>query len=872
VFRDDGVFSANLTVTDEDGGEVSGWFDVQVDNVAPNFVVTGSDETLLPDKRGLLQRTVTFTDPGEDDWFGTVDFGDGTGAQPLTIDPVNKVITLDHTYTASDTFVVTVTLDDGDGGTDTDSFEVTVILAEVEFRQATFTDSEGIGTSMVVELERTPAGTNVTSQVLVEINGGTAVGGGVDYDDSAFLPAGLLVTFNPGDTIVSVPIPIRSDNLVELEETIHFKVTSVSNALIRPQDTAALTIANDDTARMVITDVSLSETDSGTTAFDFTVKVDKVASHDITALVNTNGVSATGGGTDYADLVDTLITIPAGSASTTVTVEVMGEQLVEPHEVFEVNLSNARFNGVADATRATIDIGLARGLINNDDFLAGRVFNDLDNDGAYELADGDQGIRDVRMELWDSALTSLFDFDNTTTDGTYKFNVTLPAGTFKILEVVDELADLGLLDGKETADVNGGAVDNAQNSNTIADIAVGGITPVAATVDYLFAEIEPSDLFGTVWRDFNDDGEINFGEVGIQGVDILLTGTDDRGNAVNEPAQTDDNGAYAVINLRPGTYKVEESQPAEFDDGRESGDFEVTTLPVNAAAINSGINSANDEFSGIMLAPGSTGDFYNFGERPQAGDPVGANSTATIGFWQNKNGQALIEGLNGDAKSTLLGRWLAVTFPEMYGSGATYVGANGDSVSMDLTNASNEQVGAIFKFLHRRNKKSAVENGGAPKIDAQVMAVALAAYSTSENLIGLNFNATNGPGAPLYDFADVSNDGTFDPGDGDVAILNSVNITRVRSFGFTTSQDGIAYQRFNVLSVLTLSEANVLGVALDADGRATIIDILSSTNALTNSGFLYDENSSGLIDTSIETTLRNLANELYTAINEGSDI
>ena len=67
------------------------------------------------------------------------------------------------------------------------------------------------GTSLVVELERTPAGTNVTSQVLVEITGGTAAAGGGDYDDSAFLPAGLLVTFNPGDTIVSVPIPIVSD-------------------------------------------------------------------------------------------------------------------------------------------------------------------------------------------------------------------------------------------------------------------------------------------------------------------------------------------------------------------------------------------------------------------------------------------------------------------------------------------------------------------------------------------------------------------------------------------------------------------------------------------------------------------------------------
>ncbi len=155
---------------------------------------------------------------------------------------------------------------------------------------------------------------------------------------------------------------------------------------------------------------------------------------------------------------------------------------------------------------------------------------------------------------------------------------------------------------------------------------------------------------------------------------------------------------------------------------------------------------------------------------------------------------------------------------------------------MDLTNASNAQVADTFEFLHRRNKKSAVKNGGTPKIDAQVLAVALAVYATGENLTGLNYNATGGPGAPLYDFTDVNNNGTFDLGDGDAAILSSANISHVQSFGFNTSQDGIAYQRFNVLSV---SEANDLGIVLDADGHATIIDILLSTNALANFGLLY---------------------------------
>ena len=48
--------------------------------------------------------------------------------------------------------------------------------------------------------------------------------------------------------------------------------------------------------------------------------------------------------------------------------------------------------------------------------------------------------------------------------------------------------------------------------NTIRDIVVSdlGMTPDA--IDYLFAEIEPSEITGFVWQDFNNDGLIDFGE------------------------------------------------------------------------------------------------------------------------------------------------------------------------------------------------------------------------------------------------------------------------------------------------------------------------------------------------------------------------
>ena len=77
-----------------------------------------------------------------------------------------------------------------------------------------------------------------------------------------------------------------------------------------------------------------------------------------------------------------------------------------------------------------------------------------------------------------------------------------------------------------------------------------------------------------------------------------------------------------------------------------------------------------------------------------------------------------------------------------------------------------------------------------------------------------------------------------------------------------------------MLSVLSTQEADDLGLTpvMDASGNVTIIDILRTTNSLTALGLLYDiEGGDGSID-SLEVLLRKLANKLYTAINEGSDI
>ena len=59
---------------------------------------------------------------------GTVDYGDGTGEQPLVIDQNNHTFDLNHAYTIEGRLTVTVTITDDDGSAHSDSLTVTVDL------------------------------------------------------------------------------------------------------------------------------------------------------------------------------------------------------------------------------------------------------------------------------------------------------------------------------------------------------------------------------------------------------------------------------------------------------------------------------------------------------------------------------------------------------------------------------------------------------------------------------------------------------------------------------------------------------------------------------------------------------------------------
>ena len=215
--------------------------------------------------------------------------------------------------------------------------------------------------------------------------------------------------------------------------------------------------------------------------------------------------------------------------------------------------------------------------------------------------------------------------------------------------------------------------------------------------------LPPSSLSGVVFEDFNDDGQVDFGEKGIAGVTITLTGTDDLGNAVNLSQTTDGDGAYVFLNLRPGSYYLTETQPAGYLQG------------IDTVGTAGGSLVATDQFF-VPLGAGVDGLNYNFGEQPPAGGSVQRRADGRHRLLEQQERPGPHQGASTAAPAPSSANWLAATLPNTFGVNA---GSN------NLAGKSNASVAALFQqdFLMK-----------GVKLDAQVLATALSVYATNATL------------------------------------------------------------------------------------------------------------------------------------------
>jgi len=227
--------------------------------------------------------------------------------------------------------------------------------------------------------------------------------------------------------------------------------------------------------------------------------------------------------------------------------------------------------------------------------ISGAKFYDADADGVWD--DGEAPIKG-----WGVHLTGINvrgqSIDKTTStgdDGTFTFASLLP-GIYKVEEVLPTPPPKWLPTTEPSFDLI--------------------LMPGEDFVGPAFGNIPLSTISGAKFYDADLDGMRDSGEPAIPGWKVHLSGTDIRGGTVDEYAFTGGDGTFKFEDLLPGDYTVAEVFPPA------PPVWVATTDKSFIDKLGPEEDYVGDPFGNVCLKPGCGG--------------------LTLGFWSNKNGQALI--------------------------------------------------------------------------------------------------------------------------------------------------------------------------------------------------------------------------------------
>jgi hypothetical protein len=345
--------------------------------------VSVSDLSLLEGNAGTTLATFTISlDRALTRGDVRVPWATGDGSATVADHDYNQASGLE-TFTAGQTSKVVHVEINGDTKVEPDeTFEVR--LGDVT--NADVADAQGVGT--ILNDDAAPdlqlsigdtsvfegaAGTSPATFTVTLADGPRDHDVSVDYathDGSAVAPgdytatAGQLV-FHPGEVSKTIQVPVVGDSVVEPDENFTVVLTNPSGGADLGVATGTGTIRNDDggppptRSQLSIGDASVVEGNDGVTRAVFTVSLNRAAgsTESIGVDYRTEDGSATVADRDYSAASGHIV-FTGAKTSDQIVVDVLGDNKVEPDEVFGVLLSNA--------TGADI-LGRGTGTILNDD-------------------------------------------------------------------------------------------------------------------------------------------------------------------------------------------------------------------------------------------------------------------------------------------------------------------------------------------------------------------------------------------------------------------------------------------------------------------------------------------------------------------------
>lgn len=292
--------------------------------------------------------------------------------------------------------------------------------------------------------------------------GGTATNG-TDY---ATIASPLVIP--AGNTTGTITVNPTADATIEANETVILTLAAGAGYTVGVPNSATGTILNDDLPNLTINDVTANEGNAGLTNFTFTVSLSAPAGPGgVTFDIATANGSATAG-VDYVANSLTGQTIPAGSSTYTLTVQVNGDALNEPTETFFVNVTNV--------VNAVVVDGQGVGTIVNDDPLPSLSINDVSvvegNAGTvnavFTVSLSTASGQTVSVNYATANGTAAAPADYTSTSGT----LTFPAGTTTQTITVPVIGET-IPEANETFFVN---LSGAVNATISDNQGVGTIT------------------------------------------------------------------------------------------------------------------------------------------------------------------------------------------------------------------------------------------------------------------------------------------------------------------------------------------------------------------------------------------------------------